>query len=158
MDTVVDELITRETPPLSQNWLYIEEAVVLYHKYGSTLYRMGNALHKAGWVKIEIEQSARNRLTRIKEAEDRLSKFTPAAKTKKKSMFAGSGSIPGKNLVKGMPNVGLSKVTNIGSNIGSNIASGATGGTEGPRSRLGKVKIPGMGSESPSKSKSKPKR
>jgi hypothetical protein len=155
LDTIVDELIGRETPPLSQNWIEIEEAVVLYRKYGNTLYRFGRALHKAGIVTIEIGPGGDDRLERIRQAEERLSKNVPSAP----GVAPGSPRSPRFNNNPDV-NAGTAKTTSAAATKkATNITTTTPAAVvDGPRSRLGKVKPPGTNHDSkshaPSSSKS----
>jgi hypothetical protein len=152
LDTIVDELIGRETPPLSQNWIEIEEAVVLYRKYGNTLYRFGRALHKAGIVTIEIGPGGEDRLERIRQAEVRLSKNVPSAP----GVAPGSPRSPRFNNNPDV-NAGTAKTTSAAaSKKATNITTTPAAVVDGPRSRLGKVKLPGTNNDSKSQPPASP--
>jgi hypothetical protein len=147
MDLIVDELIAKETPPLSEYWGVIEEAVVLYHKYGEHLYPVGRSLHKGGCVPIHLDAKAHERIEKIKEAEELLSKTVKAPPKKKKSSRSFGRSFIGK-----LPSGSQQSPP-------ASPAAAAPQQSEGPRSRLGKVKLPAAtGSKAGGKRSSKVKK
>jgi len=144
LDLVVEELIRKETPPLPESWSAIEEAVILYHKYGYTFYTLGRSLHKSGLIPVQLTPAAHKRIEKIEEAEELLAKTAPKERITPKKNRAASFT----KLIKSGTSAGTESLTNLGKSTvraSQELNLGEAG--KGPRSRLGKVKVPGRKSK-----------
>mmetsp|Transcript_2072 Transcript_2072/g.4412 ORF Transcript_2072/g.4412 Transcript_2072/m.4412 type:complete len:757 (+) Transcript_2072:216-2486(+) len=69
LDSIVTELISRDSPPFPDTWLAIEEAAHLYKAYGDTLFKLARYLHTLGLVTVTLTLEAEERVRRVNEAD-----------------------------------------------------------------------------------------